>query len=162
MSDFLLKDEMEITDKLLFYIEDEAKSLSEGDSTAINNFIDRELFNPSMEKYLQTQDAIQDLNDEPEQMDPLQLNFIQSIKEKSILPEWLRFRFRRLKRKVKRIFCQVVRGIEDDLDWKGIIKLVLLALIPAFASGIPGAVLPIIIGLLAYLIKYGLDKTCPI
>jgi hypothetical protein len=162
MSDFLLKNEMEITDKLLFYIESEAKSLSERDGTAIYNYIDREIFSPFMEEYLQTENAVLDLNDELEEMNSLQLNYIQSIKEKSILPEWLRFRFRRLKRKVKRVFCLVVRGIEGDLDWKNIIKMVLLALIPAFASGIPAIVLPIIIGLLAYLIKYGLDKTCPV
>jgi hypothetical protein len=50
----------------------------------------------------------------------------------------------------------------EELDIKDIIKNVLLALIPIFASGFPAAVLPIVIGLVAYLIKYGIEKTCPV
>ena len=89
----------------------------------------------------------------------LNLNLVEGLKA-NVLPDWLRPRFRKLKTKVKQIFCNVVHGI-GELDTKDILKAVLLALIPAFAGGLLAAIVPIVIGLVAYLLKYGIEKTCP-
>lgn len=161
MSEFLITNESDIDDSLLFYIENEAHALSSRDEMAIDNYADRELFNPSMRNYLSSEQAINLLSAEDDRMERLSLNFVQEIRETAMLPDWLRFRFRRLKRKIKQIFCRIVREISGEFDWKTIIKAVLIALIPIFGGGIPAIAAPIIVWLLARLFKYGIDQTCP-
>jgi hypothetical protein len=148
MSQVLFKNESDITSKWLFYVENEAKKLAQSN----------ELLNPEVEAYLSLEEALEE--EVGAQVEALSLNLAESNHARK-LPDWLRPRFRRLKSKVKKVFCQVVHGMED-LNVKDIIKNVLLALIPIFAAGFPAAVLPIVIGLIAYLIKYGIEKTCPI
>lgn len=159
MAEILFKNDVDVNEDWLFYIENEAKSLAQRDEFAIQNYMDREIYNPDTKKYL-SEDEVAQLLNEINGNEVLHLNLVEGVKAKS-LPDWLRPRFRKLKRKVKEIFCNVVNGI-GELDTKDIIKAVLLALIPAFATGIPAAVLPIIIGLIAYLIKYGIERTCPV
>lgn len=159
MAQVLFQNPSDVNNEWLFYIENEAKSLAQREGFAINNYLDREIFNPEMEAYLSSGNLPANL-DEFDDGDPLSLNLTEGMKL-NLFPEWLRRRFRKLKSMVRKVFCQVVRGI-GELDTKAIISAVLLALIPAFAAGLPAAVLPIVIGLVAYLLKYGIDRTCPI
>ena len=159
MSQVLFKKESDVTSKWLFYVENEAKKLAQSnDEFTIQNYGDSELLNPEVEAYLSLEEALEKEADA--QVEALSLNLAESNHARK-LPDWLRPRFRRLKSKVKKEFCKVVHGMEE-LDIKDIIKNVLLALIPIFASGFPAAVLPIVIALVAYLIKYGIEKTCPV
>jgi len=159
MNQVLFKNEVEITKRWLFYIENEASALMQRDGFAIQNYSDRELFNPDMEDYLSTDEA-GDAVDAFHDTESLNLNLIEEIRTNAV-PTKVRLRFRKLKTKIKQVFCDVVHSIEG-LDTKGIIKAVLIALIPAFATGIPALVLPIIIAMVAYLLKYGIEKTCPV
>jgi hypothetical protein len=159
MAQILFKNEADISNDWLFYIQNEAKSLAQRDDFAIQNYLDREIFNPEVQSYLASDNAATMFNAINE-TETLHLNLTEGMKA-NFLPDWLRPRFRKLKTKVKQIFCNVVHGI-GELDTKDIIKAVLLALIPAFASGLPAAILPILIGLVAYLLKYGIERTCPV
>lgn len=158
MTQILFNSKEDINNEWLFYIENEAKSLAQRDEYAIHNYLDREIFNPDMKNYLISDDAATLLN-EVNETETLSLNLREGMKA-NFLPDLLRPRFRKLKTKVKKIFCEVVTEI-GELDTKGIIRTVLVALIPAFATGIPAVVLPILIGLIAYLIKFGVEKACP-
>lgn len=158
MDKILFKNQNDVSNDWLFYIENEAKSLAQRDDFAINNYIDREIYNPETQNYLSSDSAIAFINSTIEE-ESLHLNLIEGQKA-NFLPDWIRPRFRKLKRKIKEIFCRIVNDI-GELYTKGIIKAVLLALIPAFATGFPAAVLPIIVGLIAYLIKFGIERTCP-
>ncbi len=159
MAQILFNTVDDVNNNWLFYIENEAKSLAQRDGFAILNYLDREIFNPEMEEYLSSDDLPSSL-DEFDEGDSLSFNLTEGMKL-NLFPEWLKRKFKKLKAMVKRIFCQVVLGI-GDLDTKSIISAVLLALIPAFATGLPAAVLPIVIGLVAYLLKFGIEQTCPI
>jgi hypothetical protein len=158
MTQILFSTQNDVSNDWLFYIENEAKSLAQRDEFAITNYIDRELFNPEVKTFLASNEGQAFVNSVNEG-EGLTLNLIEEMYSKSII-DWLRPRFRKLKVKIRQIFCNVVAGI-GEIDVKSIISAVLLALIPAFATGLPAAVLPIIIGLIAYLIKYGIEKTCP-
>lgn len=52
MSQVLFQNETDITPDWLFYIENEAKSLAQRDDFSIQNYLDREIFNPMMKNYL--------------------------------------------------------------------------------------------------------------
>lgn len=158
MEQIIFKNQDDITNDWVFYIENEAKSLSFMDDFTIQNYIDREIYNPETQGYLASEQVATMLNSVTDS-EIMHLNFVEQGRL-GFLPDWLRPRFRRLKRRVKQVFCDVVRGIEA-IDIKDVIKAVLLALIPAFAAGVPAAVLPIVIGLIAYLMRNGVEKTCP-
>lgn len=172
MADIIFKTKDDVTDNWVQYIENESRSLAQRDEFAIQNYADREILNPAVQSYLET------YNDDTEEevytksagniavmaaeFSDLDLNYTQAA-QAIVLPEWLRFRFRKIKKKVQKAFCVVTGELINDgkLDVKDIIKAVLIALIPAFAAGLPAAILPIIIGLVAYLLKYGYARTCP-
>lgn len=175
MADIIFKTKDDVTDSWVQYIENESRSLAQRDEFAIQNYADREILNPAVQSYLETADDDgDDIGGEvfaksagnvammTTELAGFQLNYAQEAQWLA-LPEWLRFRFRRIKKKVHKAFCVVAGELINDgkLDVKAIIKAVLIALIPAFAGGFPAAVLPIVIGLVAYLLKYGYAKTCP-
>jgi hypothetical protein len=151
-----------ISDQKLDYLASQVLSLSRQDEFSINNYIDSELTNPDVHEYLQTH--ADDLKTELQDNNNFSLTFHEEMLVRSGIGDFLKKLFGGLKRKVTKIFCQVVGDMQKDtsIDVKGIIKAVLLALIPAFATGIPAAVLPIVIGLAALLLKYGYSKVCPI
>jgi hypothetical protein len=140
----------------------EAAALSQRDEFAIENYADREMLNPQVQEYLST---IEKSNTEKStsHIGKLYLNFHQEAILKISFMDRLKSVFSGLKGKVRKVFCQVVGSLEldKDIDWKKIIKAILLALVPAFAGGIPEIVLPIIIMLIAKLMKYGIDQVCP-
>ncbi|MGJ1362011.1 hypothetical protein ACR79B_03330 [Sphingobacterium spiritivorum] len=149
------------------YIEQEAKSLSQSDEFTINGYADRELLNPEVQAYLQSEFVTGDYEQEDDfakavAASEFALSFDQ---DKALASKVALFGFwRKLKEKVRKVFCLAIGGIinEGELDWKEIIKLVLVALLPVFAGGIPAIVLPIIIALIASLMKFGYGKVCPV
>lgn len=162
MAAILFKNENEISNDWLFYIENEAHSLAQGDEFSIQNFMERELFNPEIAEILDSEeiDFIIGEDNGFKYFEPMHLNFTETTRSVGI-GEKRKRRFRRLLDKVRGVFCETVNGVEG-VDMKDVIKAVLLALIPLFASGIPAALLPLIIGFVAYLMKYGVEKVCPI
>jgi hypothetical protein len=160
MLQILFKNEADISGDWLFYIENEAKALAQREDFAIQNYVDREIFNPEVQKLLDS-DAMEALLKDISGGKPLHLGLAEERKAK-FLPDWLRPRFRKLKKKIKNTFCDVMQNAVKESDTKDLIKATILALIPSFGTGLPAAVLPILIGLLAYLLKHGIKKTCPL
>lgn len=167
MAKILFNTEEAVSKDWLTYIENEARALSQTDEFTINGYADRELLNPEVQAYLQSEFA----TDDNEQEDgfakavaasDFALSFDQN---KALASKAALFGFwRKLKEKVRKVFCLAIGGVinEDELDWKETIKLVLVALLPVFAGGIPAIVLPIVIALIASLMKFGYGKVCPV
>lgn len=171
MAQILFKSEENLTNDWLIYIEQEAHALSQGDEFTIENYADRELLNPEVQEYLlETYRSERNAQEDPEfpkavnfhEKATLALSFDQGrvVAGKAAL-----FGFwNRTKQTVRKIFCEVTATLvgDENIDWKDTIRLILIALIPAFASGIPAIILPIVIALLAALMKYGYGKVCPL
>ncbi len=147
MSQILFKNEADISSDWLFYIENEAKALAQREDFAIQNYVDREIFNPEVQKFLDS-DAMEAMLKDITGGKPLHLGLAEERKAR-FLPDWLRPRFRKLKKKIKNTFCDVMQNAVKESDTKDLIKATILALIPSFGTGLPAAVLPILIGLLA-------------
>jgi len=159
MTQILFKDETDISGTWLFYIENEARSLIQNAENDINNFMDREILNPELQDFL---DDIQSQSwlSEEEHDSNLNLNYMEGLVAKN-LPNRFIPKFKRVKSKVRKIFCRVVRDIEG-VEVKDIIKSTITAIIASTGFGIPAVLIPIIIGLIALLLKYGVDAVCPI
>jgi len=148
----------EPTDEWVSYIENEAAKLSQSTEFEIQNYLDSEILNPEIRALLSSE-----TQEEPSLMSYADMNLSLNLAETNNLaaaPDWLWPRFVGLKAKVKRIFCSVLQTV-GNLDSKGIIKAVLLAIVPAFSAGLLAALMPIVIGLVALFLKYGIDKVCP-
>lgn len=155
------KKESDITSQWLDYYAAEAQGLSRQDEQAIRGYIDREILNPDMQDLLKAAapKMITLADDDPDMELVLDSG---AITAKSAVGDWLRRTFGGMKKKVRKIFCTVVGDLNKDgnINLKEIIKTVLLALIPAFTTGVPAAVLPIVVGLAALLLKYGYKHVC--
>jgi hypothetical protein len=173
MSQTLFASEEALTPDWLTYIEQEAKSLSQSDEFTIENYADRELLNPDVQSYLMAtytgeEDTADDLvyskgmNLASLGQTAFALSFEQNgaLAGQTKLFGW----WKRTKESVRRVFCEVTAEIigEGKIDWKDIIKAVRVALIPVFAGGIPAIILPIIIALIAAMMKLGYGKVCPV
>ncbi|MCR9131850.1 MAG: hypothetical protein NXI08_04730 [bacterium] len=160
MDEILFKTEDDITDEWLTYIENEARSLAQREDFNIDNYLDREIFNPTVKTFLTDNSEIENIIDLKSDS-PLSLNLEEQIKLSSInLP--IRLNFRKLRRKVKKVVCDVLTNIDDlsGKSMKEIIQMVLTALIPVIIGGIPAILLPFIIGLIAKIMKRGIDAVC--
>jgi hypothetical protein len=160
MDEILFKTEDDITDEWLIYIENEARSLAQREDFNIDNYLDREIFNPNVMSFLSDNSEIENIIDLKSDS-PLSLNLEEQIKISSInLP--IRLNFRKLRRKVKKVVCEVLTNIDDlsGKSMKEIIQIVLTALIPVIIGGIPAILLPFIIGLIAKIMKRGIDAVC--
>lgn len=159
MATYLLKNEEDITDNHLFYIENESHSLFSMSEIDIQNYMDREIDNPELIKFLDEENITSILDSEPEpDQDDLILNSIQKNRIKNLIRK---IKFKKLKNKIKKIICKAIQGI-DGLEPKEIIGSILVALIPAFGAGIPAILLPFIIGFVALILKYGIEYVCPV
>ena len=160
MDEILFKTEDDITDEWLTYIENEARSLAQREDFNIDNYLDREIFNPTVKTFLTDNSEIENIIDLKSDS-PLSLNLEEQIKLSSInLP--IRLNFRKLRRKVKKVVCDVLTNIDDlsGKSMKEIIQMVLTALIPVTIGGIPAILLPFIIGLIAKIMKRGINAVC--
>lgn len=168
-----------ITEQQLIYLASLAETIAVQDDFSIKNFADSLITSPDVQNILQSKDSTKFLDYEP----PINVAFdifnpsgssiemmaLSTFQENVVyLDFWPKIRtlFGNLRRKVKRIFCKVVLMLnsDDELDLKAIIKQVLIALIPALAasSGLMPVALPIVISLAAMLLKYGVNKVCPV
>lgn len=71
------------------------------------------------------------------------------------------FNYKKLKRTVRKVFCDIIASLEG-LDTKGIIKAILLALVPALGAGIPALLAPIIVGIILWFLAKGYESVCPV
>lgn len=160
MTQFLFQKENDVTKDWLFYIENEARSLAQRDEFAINNYADREIFNPEMKKFLSTPYVIEMLEKSREQeYEPLFLNQNESY-EIHVVEQFMKPRFMKLKTFTKQIFQETVAELENR-QTSEIIKQTLFAFMPVFPNGFPTAILPLIITYSAFMIKYGVKMSYP-
>ena len=153
--------ESDITDEWLTYISNEAISLSRLGNFEIENYADREILNPQF-------GAALDLIPEGElslieKNEPLKLSFFESRSADLLFLR--RIRLRRAKARMRAVLCRILSALEEVevIDWKVIIKNVLLALAGAFFGGALGVILlPILVSLIAMIIKNGLESVCSI
>lgn len=158
--EILFENEGQITKEWLEYLELEASALAESSTELeIDSYVDRELLNPQFADYLslkEVDDIILDVKDDD--FEPIALNAMAMHKAFGN-PNF--GKFKKLKRKIRKIFCEVTKDI-NGMDWKTLIGAVLVALIPVFASGIPALLLPLIVGIVAQLMKKGYNAVCPV
>lgn len=150
-----------IPDDWASYIENEAMSLSKQEDFAIDNYADREILNPNFQQFLNEM-KLPPANNDLMIAEPLSLSFMESRFEAASV---FGGKLRRLKNKIREILCRILSELAGDgeIDWKDIIKMVLVALIPALGGGpLSLIVLPILISLIAKLIKRGFEAVCPI
>lgn len=157
-----------------------AENLSMQSDDVIQLYVNSVIMNPETQRALESQDTLQaSASDSNQDIASDAIDFYSEDDESFGLitfPEddsffeglWYRVKalFIGLKKKVRRIFCQVVTAIggNEELDLKTIIRDVLIALIPALAAstGLMSVALPIVVSLGAMLIKYGVAKVCPV
>jgi len=160
MIQFLFHKENDITRDWLFYIENEARSLSQRNEFAINNYFDREIFNPEMKKFLSSPFIAMMLDKLPDDdYEPMYLNLTEGYETHQI-DEFYKPRFLRLKKYGRQLFQETVFDMEDRPATE-IIRNVLYAFIPVFPNGFPTVILPMIISFTASMIKYGVKMGYP-
>ncbi len=155
------KNESDITTEWLSYIENEATSLSKQEDFEIDNYSDRELLNPDMQAFLHEvpDDEYPGITEISEHR-ALSLSF-----KERMLPATTKFgnSLQRLKNKIRKFLCQVLADLQSDsaLNWQAIIKAVLILLIPSLGGGVWAViVLPVLISLVAKVIKRGFEAVC--
>lgn len=160
MINYLFQKEADVTNEWLFYIENEARSLAQRDEFAINNYLDREIFNPEMKKFLQSEFIIQLTEKYQEQeYEPFFFNLYEEYQIHHI-EDFYKPRFIFFKKYFKQIFQETISQI-DAKEPKEILKKAIYAFIPNFPQGIPTAFLPFIIAYTAFMYKYGVQMTYP-
>lgn len=169
----------DVTDDNLAILAGYVESLSMQDDNVIKMISSSQILDPQVQRILQSENvpnaldrefiqgsSVQDAAFEELDQDFSPLLFPESAVSISSVFSRIKGLFIGLRRKVRRIFCQVVKALGNagDLDLKSIIKNVLLALIPALAvsSGLIPVALPILVSLAALLLKYGIGKVCPV
>jgi len=162
METTFFKQETDVSDEWVSYIYDEALKESQNNDSEIEKYTDREIDTEQMIAFLSGPafDEYEDLEDDDKAL-------LLTYDENTSLfktPGFLRFRFNKLKKKVRKVFCEVTGALQEDEDIsvKDIIKSVLIALIPAFAAGFPALIFPILIGIVAMFLKKGYNKVCSV
>ncbi len=157
--------EEEVTDNLVNYIVLEARALYSKDLYSVQNYVDRQVNHPEMVAYLQSDKMIAYLKNVQTKTlvdKPLSLGFEARV---NLVSDSLETGFQSLKDKIRQVFCAVTKDLDlGSTTVETIVKLVLVALIPILGAtgGLAAIVLPIIIGLVYQLLKYGYDQVCPI
>src|SRR5262245_5208546 len=106
-----------VSDEWAAYLANEADAISKLDLFEIDNYADRELYNPDMQAFLtELPDVVPGANETT-----LTLSFSESRSQAVAL---FGGRFRRLKEKIREILCKVANDLlgDGDLNWKDIIK----------------------------------------
>ncbi len=155
----LFNSEDQITEEWINYLALEAAALAENSDEYIDRYMNRELENPLFIDFLDHEESEKILiNFKEEEIE--NLNF--SLAETLLINHRFRVRlpkFRKLKRAIKKVFCDVVK-VQVDGGIKDIIKAVLLGLIPVLGGGIAPVLLPFVVGYIAKLLKNGADAVC--
>jgi hypothetical protein len=159
----MITKEDQITSELLDSIMNEVSNLSELSDSEVEDYMDSDISNPEAQKYLTEMFPDQDTPASHPFSDVQQL---ESVHFPNPLKYFiLKIQHRRLKAKVKKVFCTVLKKfVKEDgqkIDWKEVLGAVLIALIPALGGGIFGAlVLPIVIGLILQVARRGYSSLC--
>lgn len=159
MKQFLFENEKDISSEWLTYIENEANSLAKDSAFEIENYLDREVLNPEMEAFLNEEKVgewIADADDEG----ILALDYRAALTVKNRSRKNSK-KFKKLKSKIRKIFCKIVRETEG-IEIKDIISATIALILTGIGVGISPIILPIIISLVALLLKSGVDAVCPL
>lgn len=157
MSNIIFKTEADVTQDWVDYIANEAnaEAFALTDQFSIENYIDRETLNPLVVSFLnENKPELDNISNEANKK--LSLNLYENM----TISREIKGAFSGLKEKIRRTLCYILGESIEGLDIKELIKRLLIALIPAFGAGVPFIVMPIVIGLVAMLIKYGLNYVC--
>jgi hypothetical protein len=146
-------------DSWVDYVTNQSQVLSYLSDFQLDSIIDNEILNPNVQTIL-SDSKLSGLANEKEETVELSLH-TKSVVDVNVLRLWPNLK--KLKRLVRKVFCQVMGPIADDkFDLKTVIKSVLLALVPFFAGGVPALLLPVIIPIIVRLFKQGVNKVCPV
>jgi hypothetical protein len=140
------------------YLSNKTQVLMQLSDYQLDEIIDSEVFNPSFNAIMLNKKMV-DIPMEYEEEGELTILARSAMDSQAILA-WPSLRG--IKAKTRKIFCEVVRGIDvKDFNLKEVIKTVLLALSASFFGGIPAVILSLLIAIIVRLLKMGLDKACP-
>lgn len=151
------KKEADVTSEWIDYIKAESISLSQLDEFALERYIDTEVLNPELVQFLDTWED-EATTSSYQTTSTLSLGFTAEMSAREQSQEK---KFKRLKNEIHKIVCDVLTSITDpDTKLEDIIKIILLACISAFATGLPALLLPFIIVLVAKILRKGIARLC--
>ncbi len=167
MAVLAFKNEAELDQEKLDYYLQEAEVLAARDESAIRNYVDREINNPDLIEVLESDDSAS-LDDNEGIHEELNLNFEQG---KRLISRRQRRRLARLKsenrfksfrKKVRAFVCKIVSETKETvpIDWKDVIKTLLLAGATALGIAFPVVAIPIAIGMIAIILRRGFNALC--
>lgn len=165
MAQVLMSSMTEVNPAFIPYILNEANALARLDDYEIDNYMDRELLNPEMKELLEGLDLPEEVAVIGGMIESIPLTLSLNESRTMLLFSGFKAKFRRLKRAIKRELCRLLAALEEDgtIDWPTIITAVLTAIAAAFFSGPVGAiVLPILVALIAKIIRRGIDAVCAV
>lgn len=146
-----------------FYLENEVKELANRDEFSIEHYADSEIFNPDVQNFIMAHSGM--LTAVPaETHTQLALGFREKRQLRAIGIQ-IQTGFGQLKAWLKKVICELLGSIDwESKSTKEIISLVVLTLIPYLAAtgGLPAALLPIVIAVIAKIMKQGIDVACSI
>lgn len=151
------KKEADVTAEWVDYIKAESIGLSQTDEFALERYVDTEILNPEVIDFLDNweEDVI---ISSYKPTSTLSLGF---VAERSALKLHQKKKFKQLKDEILKIVCDALKTITDpDAKLEDIIKVVIIAAISAFATGLPALLLPFIIVLIAKILRRGIAKLC--
>lgn len=160
MSTQIILPNNEVNTDWVNYVKVEAEALSRLDDFSIDNYADRELFNPEMQELLGN---LNEETDETAMPENLTLSFSESSASRAAAG--LFGRFRELKKRIRKIICEILGTVGENgvPSWEDIIRTVLLAVAGTIFGGALGAIaLPIIIAFIAKVIRRGIGAVCPV
>jgi hypothetical protein len=153
----------DFNDNWQFYLENEIKSLANRDDFSIENYGDSEIFNPELTEFInQHQSIVNQVDLQPNEYFALGLREKRQLRR---VASHIQTNFKRFKAWLKRLICDLLGSIEwENSSTMEIIRLIIIGLIPFFAAtgGLPAAVLPIVISIVAEILKRGIDLVCVI
>jgi hypothetical protein len=170
MANVLFRNETEISDQWVNYIASEVEKVADFKDLEIENYADQEIMNPEMQEYLEgftdnEKLSIEELEGRGEflNLSSSQATMFNAASVAGIFG----LRFRKLKRTIRKVFCEVIAPMIDNdgqINIKDIIKAVLVGLIPVLAGtgGVAAVLLPVIVAIVAKFVKRGVDAVCPV
>lgn len=146
-----------------FYTENEVKELANKDTFTIDHYADSEIFNPDIQNFiLEYGDLFRTVS--AEMPDTWALGFREKRQLKGIDPQ-VQLRFQQLKTWLKQVICELLASMDwENKSTKEIITRIITTLIPYFAATgglpLPAVILPIVIAVIAKILKHGVDAVC--
>lgn len=155
-------DGVTVSEKAIQEIRVKASLLKELDENALDQLADMEVFNADIQNFLQNVELGDDYLSLSEE--GIMSFSVSEEKDFEVMGIFGR-RLRRLKEELRRIICDVINGFGSNglPSWDEIIRAVLIAVAASFFAGPMGTLLlPIIITIVARILKLGVAAICPI